>query len=416
MNRLPTSSYDIIIVGAGIVGATLACALAQTTSLRIALIDAKAITPASWPEDSYDYRVSAISLASQRIFQALQVWPNIIAKRIGPFTTMYVWNDTTNDTIQFASADISEPCLGHIIENSAIHASLVKQVSQHSQIELLSPVNLATIQETPEYIDLHTIDAHILRTKLLIAADGARSWVRKQIGIETQSSQDQQTAIVTTVQTEYPHQHTAWQRFLPTGPLAFLPLADQQHCSIVWSLPTIPDAQRILSLDDSTFAQQLGNAFALRLGKILSVEKRFAFPLQRHLAKTYIKPRIALIGDAAHTIHPLAGQGVNLGLLDASALYDVLDNALKNNRDFASFATLRRYERWRKGDNLLMFKAMEWFNTLFRSQNPMLKTIRQRGITLANEISWLKNSFMRHAMGLQKDLPSLARPKVHGIL
>src|SRR3990167_2685965 len=240
-----STAYDITIVGAGIVGATLACALAQTTSLHIAVIDSHPLTP-TWSPDRYDFRVSAITLASQRIFQSLQLWKTILSKRCIPFDKMSVWDANSRGNIHFDSADIGEAILGYIIENSAIHDSLLERLQQHEQIDLFFSLQLQTLQETAEYIELSTASTQPIRTKLLIAADGARSWVREQANIAIQKQAAEQTAIVTTVQTEHSHQLTAWQRFLPTGPLAFLPLADPHCCSIVWSLP-MTVAQRILS-------------------------------------------------------------------------------------------------------------------------------------------------------------------------
>lgn len=216
-----------------------------------------------------------------------------------------------------------------------------------------------------------------------------------------------QKAVVAHVRPEKSHQETAWQRFLPSGPLAFLPLHDGR-CSIVWS--TTPEqADALLALEASAFAEALAEAFDQRLGSILEVGRRGAFPLRLQHAQTYVKPGLALIGDAAHVVHPLAGQGVNLGLLDAAALAEVILDALNAGQDFASFKTLRRYERWRKGDNLLMLAVMDGFKRLFGTALPPVRLLRNIGLNLTDAAGPLKHLIARRAMGLDGDLPRLAQ-------
>ena len=247
---------------------------------------------------------------------------------------------------------------------------------------------------------------------LFVAADGVFSWLRQQVGIEQHIKPYQQTAIVATVACEHPHQDTAWQCFLPSGPLAFLPLqalADNKNlCSIVWSLKTI-DAERLLQLPMAEFAQALTDACEYKLGKVTVIGQRMSFPLIMRHAKTYFQDNVVLMGDAAHTIHPLAGQGLNLGILDALAFNDCVGQVLAKNKPLTHIALLRRYERWRKTDNQMMINIMSGFKQLFGHDVQWLAALRSYGLTMTNRMSPLKQFFMRYAMGLSGNLPSLAR-------
>lgn len=398
--------YDIIIIGSGIVGLTAALALADSTPLRIAILEAKE-TPSTWQKEKYDHRVSAISLAAKNIFHNLHVWKSIHAKRVSPYTKMMVWDAGSDGAIQFDCREVGEAELGYIIEDNVMRACLLEKIRAHAQIELIFPVELISLQQQKDHVELHTSDGKIFQTKLLIGADGANSWVRTQAGIELKTWNYDHTAIVASVQTENSHQQTAWQRFLLTGPLAFLPLQDEHMCSIVWSVP--PDeAEKLLSLDDAEFQNQLTEKFANKLGKIISVSARYSFPLHMRHAKHYVQPRLALIGDAAHTIHPLAGQGVNLGLLDAVCLVEVIADAVTKSRDFSSLATLRRYERWRKSDNLAMLSVVEILKNLFASEKKPLQTLRGLGLNVTNHIPFLKSFFANYALGKRSDMPAKA--------
>jgi len=394
---MTTTQFDIIIVGTGIVGAAFAAGLAQSTSLSIAVVDAQEIA-CPWSANHYDFRVSAISPASQKILATLNVWPAIAAKRISPFRRMEVWDASSKGRIQFDSQEIGQPALGYIIENNALRASLLELLVTYSQITKISSAQLTNLTITEEAAELTTAQHGLLQAKLIIGADGTNSWIRQQARLAITQDTKTQTAIVCTVQTELPHQATAWQRFLPTGPLAFLPLKEAQLSSIVWSLPTT-EAERLLALSADEFNHELGVAFEHKLGKILQSDKRRQFSLRRLHANHYVKSRLALIGDAAHTIHPLAGQGVNLGLLDADCLTEVIGTALNKKRDFASYMNLRRYERARKSNNFAMFNSLEILNNLFASEQKFLQNVRGLGLNVTNQFSWLKNFFAHYAVG-----------------
>jgi 2-octaprenylphenol hydroxylase len=396
--------YDVAIVGAGMVGATLACSLAGN-GLRIALIESA--PPPDWPRDSVDLRVSALTAAAQRIFASLEVWPAMVDLGVSPFSRMQVWDAGGGGSIRFDCADIGEPRLGHIVENRVMQRALLARLQDRADIVLHCPAGLTALTPAGEGVRIGLSDGAVLGARLVVGADGAASRVRALAGIATRGWSYEQQALVATVATELPHEETAWQRFLPTGPLAFLPLRDGR-CSIVWS--TAPaQAQELTQCADADFMERLATAFEHRLGRITAVGARAVFPLNLQHARTYIAPRLALIGDAAHTIHPLAGQGVNLGLLDAAALAEVVLAAAASGADIGTHGVLRRYERWRKGDNLQMMLIMDGFKRLFGAGAAPLRLARNLGLDLVNGATPVKNAIIRRAMGLRGDLPRLAR-------
>ena len=390
--------YDIIIVGAGMVGATLACGLAEEAEqLKIAIIDANE-PKFDWDKNSYDMRVSAITRASQTLLKNVGAWDKIVEQRISPYQDMFVWDAGANGELHFDSADMGEADLGHIIENRVIVKALHQRIKEFPQIELLCPAKLEKIEFNQDSSVLTLEDKTELAASLVVAADGSRSWVRQQADIAVKGWDFDQAALVTTVKTEKHHQDTAWQRFLTTGPLAFLPLTDG-YSSIVWS--TSPaEAQRLTILDEKEFLIELEQAFDSKLGKVESVAARAVFPLRLFETLNYVKPRLALVGDAAHTIHPLAGQGVNLGLADVASLMNVIIEALNDKKDIGDLKVLRRYERWRRADNRSMLVAMDGLKRLFGSELSAVKDLRSLGLNLTNKITPLKNLIMQQAMGL----------------
>ena len=402
------ADYDILIVGGGMVGASLACALAGH-GLSIAVVEAQ-IPPATWPRDSTDLRVSALTRATQRIFGALGAWDRMVGQRVSPFRDMHVWDAAGSGAIHFDSAEIGEDTLGYIVENRVIQATLWESMTACEDVEVIAPAAPAALTLDQDGARLRLEDGRELAALLVVGADGADSRLRALAGLDARQWDYHQKAVVATVRTEQSHRETAWQRFLPTGPLAFLPLSDGA-CSIVWS--TTPEhADALLARDEDAFRAELAQAFEHRLGRIESAGPRAAFALRMLYAPRYVQPRVALVGDAAHAIHPLAGQGVNLGLLDAAALAEVVLHAHAADRDIGGMATLRRYERWRKGDNLATMAAMDGFKRLFGSRLAPLRWARNVGLTLTDDLGPLKHLIMRRAMGLAGDLPPLARGRV----
>lgn len=414
-----TKHYDIIIVGGGMVGASLACGLAEEAEqLKIAVIDANAPN-LDWDKDSYDMRVSAITRASQRIFKNMGVWEKIVEQRVSAYQDMFVWDAGSHDhrstetksnpaQIHFNSADMGESDLGHIIENRIIVKALHQRMQEIPQISLYCPAKLEKIEFNQDKTRLSLDDQTELTANLVVGADGTRSWIRQQADIAVKGWDFDQAALVTTVKTEKHHQDTAWQRFLNTGPLAFLPLTEG-YSSIVWS--TSPaEAKRLTKIPEAEFALELEQAFESKLGKIESVAGRAVFPLRLFETMNYVKPRLALVGDAAHTIHPLAGQGVNLGLADVASLMTVIVDALNDKKDIGDFKVLRRYERWRRADNRSMLVAMDGLKRLFGSELSVVKDLRSFGLNLTNKITPLKNLIMQQAMGIN-DSKNISRHK-----
>jgi len=408
MNDQSKKHYDILIVGGGMVGSTLASALADT-GLSIAVIE-KFIPDEIQKNDDYDLRVSAISHSSQNVFKHVGVWQGIENRRCCAYEKMQVWDSAASGVdgeVIFDAADNGVKELGHIVENRVIQLALLERISQLDNVDLIRGQSVTEINYAPEKSQITLEDSTEISCRLLVGADGANSAVRQAVDIDLDIAEYDQKGIVAVVTPEGHHQHTAWQRFLATGPLAFLPLSNGQ-CSIVWSADSA-EADRIMQLDDEQFCSELGHAFDAKLGRVNSTSKRAAFPLIRRHASCYVKKGLALVGDAAHTIHPLAGQGVNLGLMDAASLAEIIAQAKINKRDFASLHTLRKYERWRRGENQLMMFSMSGFKNLFGNDNPLLSKIRNFGLSLVQKTNVIKSTLMNRAMGFEGDLPDMAR-------
>ncbi|OQK16634.1 ubiquinone biosynthesis protein UbiH [Methyloprofundus sedimenti] len=400
-----SKKYAVIIVGGGIVGATAACALAQA-GIDIALIDAYK-PPRDWPADPVDIRVSALTHASQNILQAVEAWPAMVERGVGPYDHMHVWDADSAGILDFDAADTEFSELGHLVENRVTVASLWDRLETLPDASIIYPAKVADIQLDSTSAHIVLDDGNTLEADILIAADGRDSVLRQLAGIQTTGWEYKQDGLVATVSTEKHHQFTAWQRFLPEGPLAFLPLKNGQ-CSIVWTL-SHQTAQKYMALTDEDFLQNLEHASDGVLGEMQSVGPRGAFPLRFQYANQYTAEHFVLIGDAAHAMHPLAGQGANAGLLDAAAIAELIINAKLAGRPIGSHKLLRQYERWRKGDNLAMMSSMDVINKMYSVQYEGFRQLRGTGMSWVNQSGWLKNYFNRYAMGLRDDLPAFAR-------
>lgn len=401
-----TLVFDILVVGGGMVGAAFALACSGK-GLSVAVVETRE-PQRDWPTGTVDLRVSALSRASQRMLTRLGAWPRIAQLGASPYRSMRVWDAASFGEIHFDSADLGEPDLGHIVENRAIQLALWERLEQCPDITLVCPASISDLQRRARGAELVLGDGRVLECRLLVAADGRDSLTRDLAGISTQGWDYDQNAIVANVKPERWHQETAWQRFLPTGPLALLPLADGR-CSIVWSASQTK-ATELLAMDEAAFSQALTESIEGRLGQVWVDGPRASVPLRLQHAERYVEQGLALIGDAAHAIHPLAGQGVNLGFLDAAALVDALDLALDRRRDIDSLWTLRRYERARRGDNLAMLAAMDGFKRLFGNGFPPIAAVRGLGLAVTDRVVPVKRLFMERALGLGGGLPALARP------
>lgn len=385
-------NQHIVIVGGGMVGSTLALALSRVENVSVTLIEAN--PPVELTAGSpTDLRVSAINPTSQQWLEQLGVWQALMPERLGPFEHMHVWSGRHGE-LRFDAADIGAPWLGHIVENRHIQQSALQLVKQTPDISLLCPAEPVKLENQL----LHLADGQTLEADLIIAADGAQSRIREWAGLQVNSRPYHQQGLVCYITTRQAHQQTARQRFLKGGPLAFLPLANKYHCSIVWSLPD-SQAQQYLKQSDAEFKNALTQAFKLPADEIIDVSERRCFPLVAQHARRYVSPGIALVGDAAHSVHPLAGQGVNIGFKDAETLTGIIETAVQNGRSAGSLQILSKYERQRRGENLLMQQTLSSLNTLFTSSLPGLATIRELGLRIVDHNHLLKRCLMRQAAG-----------------
>ncbi|WP_248747267.1 2-octaprenyl-3-methyl-6-methoxy-1,4-benzoquinol hydroxylase [Pseudomonas sp. MWU12-2037] len=401
---------DVLIVGAGMVGSALALAL-KDSGLEVLLLDGSPLSVKPFdPQAAFEPRVSALSAASQRILERLGVWDGISARRASPYRDMQVWDGSGTGQIHFSAASVHAEVLGHIVENRVVQDALLERLHD-CDMGLLANARLEQMRRSGDDWLLTLADGRKLRAPLVIAADGANSAVRRLAGCATREWDYLHHAIVTSVRSSQPHQMTAWQRFTDDGPLAFLPLerdGQQDWCSIVWS--TTPEqAQRLMLLEEEAFCRELERAFEGRLGTVLSADSRLCVPLRQRHAKRYVAEGLALIGDAAHTIHPLAGQGVNLGFLDAAVLAEELLHACERGERLADVRVLSRFERRRMPHNLGLMAAMEGFERLFQADSLALRWLRNTGLKSVEQMPEAKALFVRQALGLTGDLPELAR-------
>lgn len=409
---------DVVINGAGMVGGALAVLLADA-GLQVVVLEAQDQHPKALIEQLPDQlsagfqpRVSALTLASQTLLEHVGAWPLMQSWRVSPYVGMQVWDGMGSGKIAFDAAELHEPYLGHIVENSVTLAGIYHCMLQRTDIGVLTGVEMTALS-APDAKGgrvLTLSNEQQLYAPLLIGADGAESRTRQLSGISATAWDYGHHAIVTTITTEKSHQATCWQRFTEDGPLAFLPLqggVEGHQVSVVWS--TSPEHSRqLLGMTDDDFCQALTSASDTCLGSVLTTDSRHAINLRQRHAHQYYAKGVVLAGDAAHTIHPLAGQGVNLGFLDVAALAEVLTDAHQQQLPLGSLDVLRRYQRLRRSDNLRMAATMELFRRLFGERPAPIRLLRSSGMNVVNHLSPIKNHLAMMAMGVKGDLPKLS--------
>ena len=420
--RAMTDAYDVLVIGGGPVGACVGALLVlgagrgAATPFRVAVLEPS--RPQMPGGDSpIDSRVVAVSRSSERILEAAGAWGRISAAvsasvpRLNPYERMRIWHESvapgSSGVLVFDAADVGEPNLGYILENRVLQAALLDTFEAAGGV--IEPAQFVGLRIETDAVHVETTNG-TLAARLVIGADGAQSSVRQAAGLTADASDYRQTAIVATVATEHPHEKTAWQRFMRDGTLAFLPLADGTT-SIVWSADN--DVASVLlggSLTD--FAAELDRASDGALGATRLVSERASFPLRRLAAHHYVAQRVALIGDAAHVVHPLAGQGVNLGLLDAAALAQLLLDARQEREDPGALRVLRQYERWRKSEVAFMSSAIDAFDRFLAHGRGPLSKLAQRGLGWVNRSQEAKRFFIARALGTKGDLPRVAQRSI----
>ena len=422
-----TEMFDVLVVGGGPVGACMGALLARGAGqeaagrrsappFRVAILEpSRPRMPAG--DAPTDPRVVAVSRASERILRATGAWERV--SRLSPYGRMRIWHESVAPSspgaLVFDAADVGEPNLGHIVENRVLQAALLDMFADAD-----GGAGGSGVIESAQFVSLHVGADSVsvetsggkLAARLVVGADGALSSVRHAVGLTADSSDYRQTAIVATVATERSHEKTAWQRFMRDGTLAFLPLADGTS-SIVWSADN-DVASVLLAGSPTEFAAELDRASDGALGSTRLVSERASFPLRRLAAHHYVAQRVALIGDAAHVVHPLAGQGVNLGLLDAAALAQLLLDARREREDPGALRVLRQYERWRKSEVAFMSTAIDGFDRLLAHGRGPLSKLAQRGLGLVNRSQELKRFFIARALGTEGELPQVAQRSING--
>lgn len=384
---------DVVVVGGGVVGAACALALAQL-DLDVALVEA--VEPAHWSPDRPDLRVYAFAPDNVALLGALGVWSSVRDARVQPYRRMRVWDAAGGGELAFDADALGRSELGWIVENGLL-ADRLWAALPRAGVDVHVPARVQALEQDDGGVQLRLDDGGRLDARIAIAADGAGSTLRRLAGGEVDSHDYGQRGVVGYVETGHSHEDTAWQRFLPTGPLAFLPCSDGRS-SIVWTLPDARAAE-MLALDDDAFAAALTCAFDARLGMVRPASKRVAFPLRRQLVRSQVSGRVLVVGDAAHVVHPLAGQGVNLGLRDVAGLRDSITDASQRRADWSSPSQLARWARSRRSENVLAAHAFDGLNRVFSNETMLATLLRGPLLGLAGRLPPVASALWRRAAG-----------------
>ena len=385
---------DVAVAGGGVVGAACALALARA-GLDVALVEARPVP--RWLAEQPDLRVYALAPDNAALLDALGVWPQVVRARAQPYRKMRVWDAGGGDELAFDAATLARDELGWIVENGLLVDRLWAALVA-AGVQVHCPARVQGMEQDEAGVRLQLDDGTRLEARVAVAADGGASELRRLAGLDVDAHDYGQRGVVAFIETADPHQETAWQRFLPTGPLALLPFT-QGRSSIVWTLPEA-EAARVLALDDAAFAVALTDASAARLGRAVPVSARAAFPLRRQLVRQQVAGRVLVLGDAAHVVHPLAGQGVNLGLRVVAALRAEVESAQARRVDWASAHRLQRWARRRRSDNTVSAYAFEGINRLYSNADPLAVLARGPLLGLAGKLPPLTRALWRHAAGV----------------
>lgn len=392
---------DIIVVGSGMVGATLAVALGGA-GVRVALIDR--IDPATMLDVPFDGRASAIAYASYQALDGIGVWPHVAAVA-QPIQDIRVSDGDSLLFLHFDHRDLGEAPFGFMLENRHLRRGLFAALSEAPGVNLFAPAELERFERSASDVVAQLVDGTTIKALLAVAADGRQSPTRQAAGIEVQGWSYAQSGIVCTVEHERPHRGIAHERFLPAGPFAILPLTGNR-ASLVWTESTAV-ADRMMELDEAAFNDEMRDRFGDFLGRVEATGPRWCYPLSLQKADTYVARRLALIGDAAHGMHPIAGQGLNLGFRDVAALAETVIDAARLGLDIGGTDVLSAYERWRRFDSVTLLAVTDGLNRLFSNDIPAVRTARDIGLATVNRLPPLKRFFMRHARGTVGKLPRL---------